>query len=54
RVGMRAVAVCADLSGASVVCQEDKASQNSRQAEDIRAKRYSLHSHAKHGNEIFL
>ncbi|MCP4112489.1 MAG: hypothetical protein GY749_44345, partial [Desulfobacteraceae bacterium] len=54
RVGMQAVALCADISGASVVCQEVKAVQNNRQSEDIRAKRYSLHSHAKHGNEIFL
>ncbi|MCP4100776.1 MAG: hypothetical protein GY750_05030 [Lentisphaerae bacterium] len=51
RVGMQAVALRADISGASVICQEIKAAQNSRHSEDIRAKRYSLHSHAKHGNE---
>ncbi len=50
-MGMQAVALCADISGASAVCQEVKAAQNSRHSEDIRAKRYSLHSHAKHGNE---
>ncbi|MCP4112527.1 MAG: hypothetical protein GY749_44545 [Desulfobacteraceae bacterium] len=53
RVGMQAVALCADISGASVICREIKAAQNSRHSEDIRANRYSLHSHAKHGNEIF-
>ncbi|MCP4112022.1 MAG: hypothetical protein GY749_41925, partial [Desulfobacteraceae bacterium] len=37
RVGMQAVALCADISGASVVCQEVKAVQNNRRSEDIRA-----------------
>ncbi|MCP4104582.1 MAG: hypothetical protein GY749_03440 [Desulfobacteraceae bacterium] len=54
RVGMQAVALRADIFRLPAVLGSFDFLTDNRCPGDIRAKRYSLHSHAKHGNEIFL
>ncbi|MCP4110129.1 MAG: hypothetical protein GY749_32175, partial [Desulfobacteraceae bacterium] len=53
RVGMQAASHRADVIRVPVVLHSFDFLTDSRRPGDIRAKRCSLHSHAKHGNEFF-